>query len=147
MDKLEQTARYRRYIDDLGYDSREILNCNHEFEIRNIVSMQLNGKGILTAKEYSTKSVICLHCHIPKKVVEDYQVGILMCELTSACGSNVDCNSNNCSEHYPKRVLKKLVDWQLEIQKEALNPTQEKNHSFTPSAINYYLKKILGHVE
>jgi len=68
-------------------------------------------------------------------------------EQTGSCGGSEDCMSNSCSEHYFKRVVKKLVDWQLEIQKEALNPIQQKNHTFSPSAINYYLKKILGHVE
>jgi len=42
------------------------------------------------------------------------------------------------------QIVKRIKTWQKSIEKESNNPIQEKNHSFQPSAINYYLKEILG---
>lgn len=46
--------------------------------------------------------------------------------------------------HELKEIVEKLKIFQLEIELESKNPSQEKFHSFQPSAVNYYLKKILG---
>ena len=43
-----------------------------------------------------------------------------------------------------KKIVDKTRNWQKTMENESKNPAQETNHSFQPSAINYYLKEILG---
>ncbi len=43
-----------------------------------------------------------------------------------------------------RTIVSNFKNWQADIEEEANNPEQEKNHKFSPSAVNYNLKRILG---